>query len=150
MAWWLPLLALGTGYIAGSNGGSQPQVPERMNYEDALKQAEEAMRPQYEKSRERVLSDIDRSLISRGFYGQAPGDAFKARTMADMESDFQGQLAQAATNLQNSQYMQDYQTYQTQLQYGNQVDPFWQMIGSIAGGFAGGPGGVALFNRFIS
>lgn len=147
MAWWLPLLALGAGYVAGSSGssgGSQPQAPERMNYEDALKQAEEAMRPQYEKSRERVLSDVDRSLISRGFYGQAPGDAFKARTMANMESDFQGQLAQAATNLQNSQYMQDYQTYQTQLQYGNQVDPFWQTIGGIAGLALGGPAGGAV------
>ena len=150
MGWFLPLL-IGAGVGAAVSGGSsKPKAPERMSYEDALRQAEEAMAPRYEKSRERVLGDVDRSLISRGFYGQAPGDAFKARTMADMESDFQGQLAQAATNLQNSQYMQDYQTYQTQLQYGNQVDPFWQMIGSIAGGFAGGPGGEALFNWLIS
>src|SRR5690554_5806919 len=99
-----PWLALGAGALLGglfSSKKSKPKAPERMPYEESLKMAEESMRPSYEKGRERVLGDVDRNLIGRGFYGQAPGDSLKASTMADMESDFQGQLARAATNLQN-------------------------------------------------
>lgn len=147
---WLPLaIGLIGGSLLSSSKKSTPKAPTRMPYEQALKQAEAAMRPQYEKGRERVLDDIATNLVSRGFYGQAPGDAFTARTMADMESDFQGQLAQAATNLQNQQYMQDYQLYQTNLQYGNQPDPFWSSLGGIVGSFLGGPGGAAFFNWLI-
>lgn len=147
---WLLAAAAG-GYLLGSNNkGSSPEAPERMPYEEALKQAEEAMRPGYEKGRERVLGDIDTSLVSRGFYGQAPGDAFTARTMADMESDFQGQLAASASNLQNQQFMQDYQLYQTDLQYANQMDPFWTSLGGILGSFLSGPGGDSFFNWLIN
>ena len=152
--WW-PLIAAGLGYLIGSSGGdsSEPEAPERMDYSEALKQAEKAMKPQYEKARARTLSDVDRNLISRGFYGQAPGDAFKARTMADMESDYQGQLSSAATNLQNQQYMQDYQVYQTELQQrnqqGQQMDPMWQMLGYLGGSFLGGSGGDSLFNWLL-
>ena len=149
---WPWILAGVGGYLLGSNRskGSSPKAPERMSYEEALKQADEAMRPGYEKGRERVLGDIDTSLVSRGFYGQAPGDAFAARTMADMESDFQGQLAAGATNLQNQQFMQDYQLYQTELQYANQMDPFWTTLGGILGSFLGGSGGESFFNWLIN
>jgi hypothetical protein len=142
---WQWLIPLGVNILSNILSPSKtPKAPERMPYEDALSQAEESMRPQYEQGRERVLGDIEKNLISRGFYGQAPGDAFTAGTMADMESDYQGQLSQAATNLQSQQYAQDYQTYQTNLQQANQVDPFWYSLGQLTGQYMAGPGGEAM------
>lgn len=145
----LGMLAAGVaGYgLAESSSSSEPEPPERMSYDQALKQAEDALQPQYEKSKEKTMSNVNNNLINRGFYGQAPGDALRANTMADMEADYRGQVANYANNLQNERYTQDYQTYQTNLQQANQPDPFWQGIGSIAGSFMGGPGGEAVANK---
>lgn len=148
---WLPVIGgMVLGNFLGDSKKSEPKAPQRMSYEQALGQARNILTPQYEKGRERVLGDVNRNLIGRGFYGQAPGDALRAGTMADMEADFQGQLASAATNLQDRRYAQDYQLYQTQLQQANRVDPFWGAIGQIAGGFAGGPAGETIFNWLIN
>ena len=139
--------ALG-GALLGSRSSrsSQPSAPERMSYEDAYSQAEDVLTPQFESNREQVLTDVDKNLISRGFYGQAPGDYMKSGVMGDMQSQFEGQKSQYAQNLRQNEYAQDYQVYQHQLQQYNEPDPFWSTIGSIAGSFMGGQGGEALFN----
>lgn len=142
-----PWLLLGAAALAsGGNRGAEPKEPERMDYDQALKQATDILTPQYEKSRKDVMSRINNNLISRGFYGQAPGDALRAKTMGNMETDFTGQLANYATNLQNNRYTQDYQSYLTQLDQYNQPDPFWGGIGGLAGQFMAGPGGKSLFD----
>lgn len=136
--------------LFSSNKSSNSSKPKRMSYEDAYSQAQDVLTPQYEKNREKTLGQVDNNLINRGFYGQAPGDSLKAGVMTDMENDFQGQLANYATNLQNQQYDQDYQTYQLGLQEQQRDDDFWSGIGNIAGSFLGGSGGESLFNWLIS
>jgi hypothetical protein len=149
MGFFLPFLAGAALSGLASGGSSKPEPPERMDYDVALQQARKTLTPQYEESREDVMGQIDNNLINRGFYGQAPGDAMKADTMADMQSDFQSQLQRYAQNLQNQQYADDYQTYQTNLQQYNQPDPFWQGIGGLAGQFMAGPGGESVFNWLV-
>jgi hypothetical protein len=143
---WLIPLAINLLTGGGSSQPKEPKAPERMSYDEAMGQARDVMTPQYEESKENVMGDVNKNLISRGFYGQAPGDALRANTMGNMETDFQGQLANYATNLQNQQYAQDYQTYQTNLGQYNQRPNTSQMLGSLAGQFLGGPGGESLFN----
>lgn len=149
MSWWTDFRDDTLDFL-GFGGDDDAEAPERMSYKEAYSQAQDVLTPQYQASREGVIEDIDTNLISRGFYGQAPGDAMKASTMADMENDFQSQLAQYATNLQNNQYAQDYQTYQLDLQQQQNDDSFWNTVGSLAGSFLGGAGGESLFNWLIS
>jgi len=122
-------------------GTSTLEKPERMSYEEALGQAEDILQPQYQESKEKTLDQLSNAMIDTGFYGQAPGDAIKAETMADMESDYQSQLSQYATNLQDRRYNQDYQAYKTNWQmqqqnraYQNQQQQ--QTFGNIGTGAA--------------
>ena len=55
------------------------------NYESALREAEAILGPQYQRAREQTMSEVDRNIVSRGFYGQAPGDAIRARTLTDLD-----------------------------------------------------------------
>jgi len=161
MAWWAPLATAAAGWVGnkifggGSSGGSssksKPEAPERMPYNEALSQAKDVLTPQYNRARERTLGDVDNNLINRGFYGQAPGDTMKAGVMTDMESDFQGQLAQYATNLQNQDFTQGYQAYRAAMddyRYEDQKSgQFWTGVGNIAGNFLSGPGGAAIIGQ---
>lgn len=133
-----------------SGNNSKPKQPSRMDYDTALGQARDILTPQYERSRDNTMNKINNNLVSRGFYGQAPGDALRANAMVDMENNFQGQLANYATNMQDNRFNQDMQNYQMQMQEYNTPDPFWSGIGSIAGSFLGGPGGEATFNWLTS
>ena len=119
MAWWAPLATMAAGWVGNKlfGGGddkkaSKPEAPERMAYGKALRQAEDILTPQYNQAKEKTMNNVNNNLINRGFYGQAPGDTMKSGVMSDMESDFQGQLARYATNLQNQDFNQGYQAYQ--------------------------------------
>jgi len=146
-----------TGLVAGGiasklfgGGDDKPDAPEKMSYQEALRQAEDALRTPYEENRENVLSDINRNMVSRGFYGQAPGDYLKQDAMTDMENDYQTQKSRYAQNLRNSNYAEAYQQYQTQLQQYNQSDPFWNTLGALAGSFVGSPGGSNMIAQWLT
>ena len=157
--WWLPIAGSIVGNLLSNNNkqsqqSQQPSVPERMDFGDAYSQAESVLTPQFERHQSNVMGQIDNNLIGRGFYGQAPGDAMKAGVMTDMSRDFQSQLANYATNLQNQQFGQDYQTYQLNLRNQereqDRSNNFWGGVGSIAGSFLGGAGGEALLTNWLT
>lgn len=102
-----------------SGGGSDPKPPKKMSYDEAYEQAEDALGNQYRDNRQKVLDDINRNMISSGFYGQAPGDYLKQDAMTDMERDYEAQKSRYAQNLRNSNYAEAYQQYQHELQQDN-------------------------------
>ena len=136
--------ALG-GALLGSRSSrsSQPSAPERMSYEDAYEQAEDALTPHFEKDRQRVWDDISRNMVASGFYGQAPGDSLRTQAMTDMQSDFSGQKSRYAQNLRSTEYAEDYRRYQHELQ---QRDDRFGSIGTGAalGYQVGGGWGAAI------
>src|SRR5690554_2688585 len=69
------------------------------NYESALREAEAILGPQYQRAREQTMSEVDRNIVSRGFYGQAPGDAIRASTLTDLDMAYQAALGNYATNI---------------------------------------------------
>src|SRR5690606_4435189 len=87
------------GNIAGKMSGSLSNNPERRKYESALMEAEAILGPQYQRAREQTMSEVDRNMVSRGFYGQAPGDAIRARTLTDLDMAYQAALGNYATNI---------------------------------------------------
>jgi hypothetical protein len=133
-----------------SGGGSEPKAPQKMSYDEALKQAEDALRQPYQDNREQVISDINRNMVSKGFYGQAPGDYLKQDAMTDMENDYQTQKSRYAQNLRNSNYAEAYQQYTHELQQYNQPDPFWSMLGTMSGSFLGSPGGSNMIANWLT
>jgi len=133
-----------------SGGGSEPKAPQKMSYDEALKQAEDALRQPYQDNREQVISDINRNMVSKGFYGQAPGDYLKQDAMTDMENDYQTQKSRYAQNLRNSNYAEAYQQYTHELQQYNQPDPFWSMLGTMSGSFLGSPGGSNMVANWLT
>lgn len=131
-------------------GSSEPKAPKKMSYEEALRQAEDSLRNPYEENRERVINDINRNMVAKGFYGQAPGDYLKQEAMTDMENDYQTQKSRYAQNLRNTNYAEQYQQYTNELQQYNQPDPFWSTIGTMAGGFLGSPGGSNMIANWLT
>jgi len=131
-------------------GSSEPKAPKKMSYEEALRQAEDSLRNPYEENRERVISDINRNMVAKGFYGQAPGDYLKQEAMTDMENDYQTQKSRYAQNLRNTNYAEQYKQYTNELQQYNQPDPFWSTIGTMAGGFLGSPGGSNMVANWLT
>jgi len=138
------------GSMFGGGGGDTPDAPQKMSYEEALKQAEDALRQPYQDNKKNVIDDINRNMVSKGFYGQAPGDYITQDAMTDMENDYQTQKNRYAQNLRNTDYAEAYQRYQTDLQQANQPDPFWSTIGSMAGTFVGSPGGSNLLASWLT
>lgn len=152
MGWFIPALIGGAvSYFSNkASEKSKPKPPEKMSYEDALTQAEDALRNPYEENRKNVLNDINRNMVSKGFYGQAPGDYLTQDAMTDMANDYETQKSRYAQNLRNNDYAESYQKYQTELQQANQPDPFWSAIGTMAGGWAGSEGGSDLITSWLT
>jgi len=148
---WL-LLSAGLGLInAGQRkkqAENQPKPPEKMSYDEAYGRAEEMLEPRYQENREQVMSDINNNLVSRGFYGQAPGDAMRAETMGDMQSQYESQLVKTAMDIQNQNFNMDYKQYQANLQNEQQQPNLMGTAGKILGGFMAGPGGSAIGQAF--
>lgn len=143
---------IGAGLLGAAlgSGGSKPKAPEKMSYEEALEQAEDSLRNPYEENKKQVLNDVNRNLVSRGFYNQAPGDYIKQDVMTDMANDYQTQKSRYASNLRNTDYAEAYQKYTHQLQQSNQPDPFWSTIGTMAGSFLGSPGGSEMVADWLT
>lgn len=115
---------------------SDPNAPQRLNYDAAVRQAQAALDPQYQRMLNTTLQGIDRNSIARGFYGQMPTDVFKRATAGDLAMQHQGNIAQYANQLQqqsfNNQMAYDQFQFQKQ-QYGDgQSGQMWETIGSLA------------------
>jgi len=80
-------------------------------YESALGEAEAILGPQYQRAREQTMSEVDRNMVSRGFYGQAPGDAIRASTLTDLDTAYQAALGNYATNIMDRRTQMDLQKY---------------------------------------
>lgn len=72
-----------------------PQPPPGLSYEEATTRAQTVLAPVFERMMQETLADVSRHNISRGFYGQAPGDALAER----MARDVAGQEAMAIGSL---------------------------------------------------
>jgi len=55
----------------------QEMAPPTLSYDEALEQAQGVLNPLYDEQLEKNLQAVDRGNLSRGFYGQMPGDALK-------------------------------------------------------------------------
>ena len=123
----------------------RPAIPKMIDYNEAFRQAEQALNPQFNKA----MGQMDRGNISRGFYGQLPADVMKN----ELRQNQIGQTANYAQNLRQNQFGNDMQSYGYQMQDYNDRSQgllnnpnFWGSIGSIAGSALGGPFGGALGN----
>src|SRR5690554_3178680 len=86
------------------------------NYESALREAEAILGPQYQRAREQAMGEVDRNMVSRGFYGQAPGDAIRASTLTDLDTAYQSALGNYATNIMDRRTQLELQKEQMELQ----------------------------------
>ena len=111
------------------------------NYESALREAEAILGPQYQRAREQTMSEVDRNMVSRGFYGQAPGDAIRASTLTDLDMAYQAALGNYATNIMDRRAQMELQKYmfdkemqeQRQQSEDRKKSSFWSALGSVAG-----------------
>src|SRR5690606_12988256 len=97
--------------LARGMSGSLSNNPERRKYESALMEAEAILGPQYQRAREQTMSEVDRNIVSRGFYGQAPGDAIRASTLTDLDMAYQAALGNYATNIMDRRAQMELQKY---------------------------------------
>lgn len=122
------------------------------NYESALREAEAILGPQYQRAREQTMSEVDRNIVSRGFYGQAPGDAIRASTLTDLDMAYQAALGNYATNIMDRRAQMELQKYmfdkemqeQRKQSEDRKKSSFWSGLGGVVGGIFGGPAGAAI------
>lgn len=140
------------GRMSGQMSGSLSNNPERRKYESALEEAEAILGPQYQRAREQTMSEVDRNMVSRGFYGQAPGDAIRASTLTDLDMAYQAALGNYATNIMDRRAQMDLQKYmfdkemeeQRKQSEDRKKSSFWSGLGGVVGGIFGGPAGSAI------
>src|SRR5690606_8009460 len=138
--------------LARGMSGSLSDNPERRKYESALMEAEAILGPQYQRAREQTMSEVDRNIVSRGFYGQAPGDAIRASTLTDLDMAYQAALGNYATNIMDRRAQMELQKYMFEKEMEEQrkqskdrkKSSFWSGLGEVVGGIFGGPAGAAI------
>ena len=82
---WSSLIPLGIELVSNLfDDDDEPKAPEKMSYENALGQAEDVLRPSYDKSVKNTMQNVNNNMVSRGFYGQAPGDYVQQSAMAEL------------------------------------------------------------------
>lgn len=96
------------------------ETPESMDYEVALRQAEEILGPQFERQKENVLGKMASEQASRGFYGQAPADAARQSAVADLLGRHQGNVASMGQNLKQQDWQREMQEEQMQFKSAQQ------------------------------
>ncbi len=95
----------------------QDMAPPTLSYDEALQQSGDALNPLYDKQLQQNLEQVDLGNLSRGFYGQLPGDALKRSTAADIETTRSGQIASLAQQMQGQSQQQALQQQQLAAQY---------------------------------
>lgn len=112
----------------------QEQAPPVLSLEEARKQAELALNPLFDEQLERTLASLDSSNLSRGFYGQMPGDALKMARATDIERSRISQIAQLAQQMQGQSHQQALQAQQLAAQIalnaGAQRAAAWSNLGN--------------------
>jgi len=109
MAAALPVIAA-IGQIAGVVGGvksvidsfkPKPAAPPVLSYDQAMSQAQNSLNPIYDKQVSQTLAALDKGATARGFYGQAPADAFNRSTAAQIRGDQASAIANLGAQMQN-------------------------------------------------
>jgi hypothetical protein len=70
-----------------------------LSYDEAQSRAENSLDSIYDKQLTNTLNALDQSAASRGFYGQAPADAYKRSTASQIETDRASSIADLATQM---------------------------------------------------
>lgn len=126
---------------------------EQMDYQTAVNQAREYMQPEYENQLEETMGDLQTEQLSRGFYGQAPGDYIQSSVATDMSSEYQANLAREAQNIINQDFgrqMAESQFEFSQYQYENEEEQeqgqnaLDSIIAGASIGASFGPWGAAI------
>jgi len=99
MAEALPWIQAGLGLKGIWDGFNQPKKPATLGYGQALSRAGDVINPMYDVKAKNTLESLDKNLVSRGFYGQRPGDQMVMNTMGDLESNRAAQIAAMANDL---------------------------------------------------
>ena len=115
-----------------SGGSQEAQMPEMPRFEapptmdqsQALSQARSMVNPLYDRQLRDNLAAVDRSNISRGFYGQMPGDALARSTAADIETARAGQTANMTNQLMSQNFAQRQSAHQQMLNQQNMQQQF--------------------------
>ena len=110
----------------------QEMAPPTLTIEEAEQQAQKLLNPIYDEQLEKNLQAVDRGNLSRGFYGQMPGDALKRSTALDVERARAGQIASLAQQMQGQSQQQALQQQQLAAQYAlgrGQLNQNWANIG---------------------
>ena len=110
----------------------QEMAPPTLSYDEALEQAQGVLNPLYDEQLEKNLQTVDQGNLSRGFYGQMPGDALKRSTALDVERARAGQIASLAQQMQGQSQQQALQQQQLAAQYAlgrGQQNQNWANIG---------------------
>lgn len=92
-----------------------------LNYDEAMDLASQTLNPIYDKNVTQTLNALDKGAISRGFYGQAPADAFKRSTAARIRADQSSAVAQLGAQMQGQSAAQAAQLQQLALQQAQQL-----------------------------
>lgn len=78
---------------------SSPKRPPSMGYGEATSHAGDVINPMYDVKAKNTLEGLDKNLVSRGFYGQRPGDTLVMDTMGDLEAQRAAQIAGLANDM---------------------------------------------------
>lgn len=76
-----------------------PTKPKTMGYGEATGRAGDVINPMYNIQAKNTLEGLDKNLVSRGFYGQRPGDTLVMDTMGDLEAQRAAQIAGLANDM---------------------------------------------------
>lgn len=76
-----------------------PTKPKTMGYGEAISRAGDVINPMYDVKAKNILEGLDKNLVSRGFYGQRPGDTLVMDTMGDLEAQRAAQIAGLASDM---------------------------------------------------
>lgn len=92
-----------------------------LTYDEAMDLASQTLNPIYDKNVTQTLNALDKGAISRGFYGQAPADAFKRSTAAQIRADQSSAVARLGAQMQGQSAAQAAQMQQLALQQAQQA-----------------------------
>lgn len=87
---------------------------------EAEQRANDSLSSVYDKHLNNTLAALDKGAASRGFYGQAPADAYKRSTAAQIEGDRGSAIAKLATDMQGQTAAQAAQQAQLAIQSAQQ------------------------------
>lgn len=73
--------------------------PKTLSWDEAVQQASDVVNPLYDQYLRDSLTNLDRSAMARGFYGQMPADALRGERAAQVEQSRAQQISELANQL---------------------------------------------------